>query len=213
MSRLLCRAGSWRRKSFRRIRSQVLSYLLHDSLKDILCWYFRNRSREWAPTHFEVWRSCWGMLTLGFTAVATYSLGLYEPATYWREWRTHWASPCLAAEHDASGTDFWSWSQMQKLLKRDFFIGSCYGSKHWWWHCCNCWSPCHSRNQSSWAQRKGQVCHYRLPFWWLHLILNVVGRFMVVASDGVWEFLSSEDVVEIVKGCAGDADRVCIIAW
>ncbi len=32
---------------------------------------------------------------------------------------------------------------------------------------------------------------------------------MVVASDGVWEFLSSEDVVEIVKGCAGDADRVC----
>ncbi len=31
---------------------------------------------------------------------------------------------------------------------------------------------------------------------------------MVVASDGVWEFLSSEDVVEIVKGCAGDADRV-----
>jgi len=34
-------------------------------------------------------------------------------------------------------------------------------------------------------------------------------RFMVVASDGVWEFLSSEDVVEIVKGCAGDADRAC----
>ncbi len=33
-------------------------------------------------------------------------------------------------------------------------------------------------------------------------------RFMVVASDGVWEFLSNEDVVEIVKGCAGDADRV-----
>mmetsp|Transcript_60560 Transcript_60560/g.126757 ORF Transcript_60560/g.126757 Transcript_60560/m.126757 type:complete len:94 (+) Transcript_60560:901-1182(+) len=33
-------------------------------------------------------------------------------------------------------------------------------------------------------------------------------KFMVVASDGVWEFLSSEDVVEIVKGCAGDADRV-----
>ncbi len=29
-----------------------------------------------------------------------------------------------------------------------------------------------------------------------------------MASDGVWEFLSSEDVVEIVKGCAGDADRV-----
>ena len=41
-------------------------------------------------------------------------------------------------------------------------------------------------------------------------------RFMVVASDGVWEFLSNEDVVEIVKGCAGDADRVpsrCVQYW
>jgi serine/threonine protein phosphatase PrpC len=39
-------------------------------------------------------------------------------------------------------------------------------------------------------------------------LFGLMCRFMVVASDGVWEFLSSEDVVEIVKGCAGDADRV-----
>jgi serine/threonine protein phosphatase PrpC len=43
--------------------------------------------------------------------------------------------------------------------------------------------------------------------YFLHLVF-CGERFMVVASDGVWEFLSSEDVVEIVKGCAGDADRV-----
>jgi len=30
-------------------------------------------------------------------------------------------------------------------------------------------------------------------------------RFAVVASDGVWEFLSNERVLEIVKGCGGDA--------
>lgn len=34
-------------------------------------------------------------------------------------------------------------------------------------------------------------------------------KFMVIASDGVWEFLSNEDVIEIVKGCAGDSDRAC----
>jgi len=32
-------------------------------------------------------------------------------------------------------------------------------------------------------------------------------QFMVIASDGVWEFLSNEDVVDIVVQCDGDGDR------
>lgn len=32
---------------------------------------------------------------------------------------------------------------------------------------------------------------------------------MVIASDGVWEFLSNEDVIDIVNKCNGDADRAC----
>mmetsp|Transcript_33318 Transcript_33318/g.74674 ORF Transcript_33318/g.74674 Transcript_33318/m.74674 type:complete len:344 (+) Transcript_33318:87-1118(+) len=32
-------------------------------------------------------------------------------------------------------------------------------------------------------------------------------KFMVIASDGVWEFLSNEEVVKIVEGCNGDAER------
>jgi len=34
-------------------------------------------------------------------------------------------------------------------------------------------------------------------------------RFMVLASDGVWEFLSNEDVVDIVRSCDGDAEKAC----
>lgn len=34
-------------------------------------------------------------------------------------------------------------------------------------------------------------------------------KFMVIASDGVWEFLSNEDVVEIVMTCGGDPERAC----
>ncbi len=34
-------------------------------------------------------------------------------------------------------------------------------------------------------------------------------KFMVVASDGVWEFLSNEQVIEIVNGCDGDAELAC----
>ena len=33
-------------------------------------------------------------------------------------------------------------------------------------------------------------------------------RFMVLASDGVWEFLSSNEVAEMVERCHGDADKV-----
>ena len=32
-------------------------------------------------------------------------------------------------------------------------------------------------------------------------------KFMVIASDGVWEFLSNEEVVDIVKQCNGDAEK------
>lgn len=32
-------------------------------------------------------------------------------------------------------------------------------------------------------------------------------KFMVLASDGVWEFLSSNEVAEIVERCHGDADK------
>lgn len=32
-------------------------------------------------------------------------------------------------------------------------------------------------------------------------------KFMVIASDGVWEFLSNEQVVEIVVSCEGDAEK------
>mmetsp|Transcript_11302 Transcript_11302/g.38613 ORF Transcript_11302/g.38613 Transcript_11302/m.38613 type:complete len:353 (-) Transcript_11302:1078-2136(-) len=32
-------------------------------------------------------------------------------------------------------------------------------------------------------------------------------KFMVIASDGVWEFLSNEQVVEIVKGCQGNPEK------
>mmetsp|Transcript_25231 Transcript_25231/g.63710 ORF Transcript_25231/g.63710 Transcript_25231/m.63710 type:complete len:352 (+) Transcript_25231:30-1085(+) len=35
-------------------------------------------------------------------------------------------------------------------------------------------------------------------------------RFMVLASDGVWEFLSNDDVVEIVRSCEGDAEKACV---
>mmetsp|Transcript_19813 Transcript_19813/g.48654 ORF Transcript_19813/g.48654 Transcript_19813/m.48654 type:complete len:368 (+) Transcript_19813:128-1231(+) len=34
-------------------------------------------------------------------------------------------------------------------------------------------------------------------------------QFMVIASDGVWEFLSNEEVVEIVRKCDGDAELAC----
>lgn len=34
--------------------------------------------------------------------------------------------------------------------------------------------------------------------------LTPADKFMVLASDGVWEFLDSEQVIEIVKGCDGD---------
>jgi len=35
--------------------------------------------------------------------------------------------------------------------------------------------------------------------------LSPADKFMVVASDGVWEFLESEDVIKIVAECKGDA--------
>lgn len=35
--------------------------------------------------------------------------------------------------------------------------------------------------------------------------LTPADKFMVVASDGVWEFLESEDVIKIVAQCQGDA--------
>jgi len=34
-------------------------------------------------------------------------------------------------------------------------------------------------------------------------------QFVVICSDGVWEFLSNEEVVDIVRSCDGDADRAC----
>lgn len=43
------------------------------------------------------------------------------------------------------------------------------------------------------------------------MITTVTARdkFMVIASDGVWEFLSNQDVIDIVKKCNGDADKAC----
>mmetsp|Transcript_32115 Transcript_32115/g.73421 ORF Transcript_32115/g.73421 Transcript_32115/m.73421 type:complete len:366 (+) Transcript_32115:98-1195(+) len=34
-------------------------------------------------------------------------------------------------------------------------------------------------------------------------------KFMVIASDGVWEFLTSQQVVDMVESCNGDADAAC----
>ena len=32
-------------------------------------------------------------------------------------------------------------------------------------------------------------------------------KFMVLASDGVWEFLSNEQVIEITRQCDGDGEK------
>eukprot|EP00284_Hemiselmis_tepida_P007365 CAMPEP_0174928372 /NCGR_PEP_ID=MMETSP1355-20121228/22949_1 /TAXON_ID=464990 /ORGANISM="Hemiselmis tepida, Strain CCMP443" /LENGTH=366 /DNA_ID=CAMNT_0016174529 /DNA_START=67 /DNA_END=1167 /DNA_ORIENTATION=- len=37
--------------------------------------------------------------------------------------------------------------------------------------------------------------------------LNECDKFMVIASDGVWEFLSNEQVVEMVRQCGDDGER------
>mmetsp|Transcript_21500 Transcript_21500/g.53052 ORF Transcript_21500/g.53052 Transcript_21500/m.53052 type:complete len:351 (-) Transcript_21500:755-1807(-) len=42
-----------------------------------------------------------------------------------------------------------------------------------------------------------------------HYNITERDKFMVIASDGVWEFLSNEEVIEIVVSCNGDAEMAC----
>jgi len=42
----------------------------------------------------------------------------------------------------------------------------------------------------------------------LHVKLAPCDKFMVLASDGVWEFISSQEAVDLVAGC-GNVEDAC----